>query len=246
MPCSRRKRMHTSSEEKRLEREEAVGNIGKEKEEERVAHIQKGVPYTKVQPAIGLDEPVHSWLGLPLKEVSLLLCEETSIQPVQGKSGCNEGVSAVMAAEEILLLLKDDMIMATTHFQTTGKITCWCLEQVRISIPDRCEGSIKRRHHTKTWRQLFEDLFPREGMALEPYLKPPRWSKIGYLRPYLNQCALISNGGNEFPAGYAEEFDKELWRLFSDLDCAVRPLIRSRFVERGSKGIYIDLPEVQL
>ncbi|RKP14181.1 hypothetical protein BJ684DRAFT_15474 [Piptocephalis cylindrospora] len=192
---------------------------------------------------MGLDQDTRARPGVPLEGIPVEI--EMEGLPDHGSDGrmMDADWTPQMAASTIIDLFKGDMIRLTEHYQTASNITSWTLEQVRMAIPMRMEGPISRRTNARSWRELYEYIFPRANGDLNLYRNPPRWGRVGYLEAYFVQCTLLSRHQTDLPVGSPRAFDDELWRLFRGIDCVTRPYIRNKFVEGYGGSIFIDLPE---
>ncbi|RKP14965.1 hypothetical protein BJ684DRAFT_14744 [Piptocephalis cylindrospora] len=175
--------------------------------------------------------------------------ERQQMNGVLGQGGVRQEAMipvAVASCSEIAVrimdLLREDMITATARFQTSGTILSWSLEEIQRTIPRRRESSIRARKTIRTWRGIFEYLFPRMDDDLTFYHNPPRWRRVKYLKEYLAECNRLDWRNPLAPTAAHKALYEELWRLFRELDCVVRPILRDRFAEARGGFIFIDLP----
>ncbi|RKP11687.1 hypothetical protein BJ684DRAFT_21731 [Piptocephalis cylindrospora] len=145
-------------------------------------------------------------------------------------------------AEIIIARLKRDMATASEKAQKYGAtISSWSLEEVRRAIPRRVESHISKRRKVKTWRELFEYLFPEANSRYDSDRNPKFWGKVRHRELFFMMRDLMVMHNGQLPEGTYIRFYKHLWRLFEDIDCVVRPSVRFAFAHAKESSFYVDL-----
>lgn len=152
-------------------------------------------------------------------------------------------ITPVILAEVLMEMLKTDMIAVFSRYQESGSIQSWSLEEVRHAIPRklRVENHISNRRMLKTWRGLFEYLFPEASSSQGTERTPRLWARIKHRIAFFCIRDLICIHKDQLAPGTYDAFYDHLWHCFQEMDCAPRPYIRYVFAYVSEGAFYIDL-----